>query len=61
MSAPCREEIRSSNEKSLLLLALIANKFRRREYIASVKLAEGEELGSNLLQVIQLTPASWGR
>jgi hypothetical protein len=30
MSAPCRLEVRSSNEKSLLLLGLIANKFARR-------------------------------
>ena len=32
MSAPCREEIRSANEKSLPLLGLIAHKLTRRTY-----------------------------
>jgi hypothetical protein len=45
------------NEKSLLLLGLIAREFARRTHSLG-KLAEGEELGSNLLHVGQRTPAS---
>jgi hypothetical protein len=46
----CRSGVRSSNEKSLLLLGLFARDFTG-EYAALGKLAEGEELGSNLLCV----------
>jgi hypothetical protein len=59
MSAPRREGVRSSNEKSLPLLGSIAHKLRG-EYAASAKVAEGEELGSNLLHVGQRTPVGSG-
>jgi hypothetical protein len=46
----CQSGGRSSNEKSPLLLGLFARKFIRR-ICALGKLAEGEQLGSNLLHV----------
>jgi len=52
MSRLCRLEVRSSNEKSLLPLCLIANKFAQRIH-GFGQLAEGEELESNLLHVAQ--------
>jgi hypothetical protein len=59
MGAPCGKGVRSSNEKSLPLLGLITHN-SRGEYAASAKVAEGEELGSNLLHVGQGTPANSG-
>ena len=47
----CRLEVRSPIQKSLLLLGSIAPN-GRREYTVSAKLAEGEELGSNLLRAV---------
>jgi hypothetical protein len=58
MSASCREGVQSSNEKPLPLLGLIATN-SRGEYAASVKVAEGEELGSNLLRVDQRSSKQW--
>jgi hypothetical protein len=55
-SAPCREVVQSSNEKVPPLLGILPTN-SRGEYAASVKLAEGEELGSNLLHVGQGSPA----
>jgi hypothetical protein len=52
MSAPRRERVRTSNEKSLPLLGLMPTN-SRGEYRAWVMVAEGEELGSNLLCVRQ--------
>jgi hypothetical protein len=49
VSRQCRSGVRSSNEKSLLILGLIGNEFARRIHGLG-KLAEGEELGSNLLR-----------
>ena len=43
-----RPGVRTSNEKPLLLLGLIAREFTG-EHTALGNLAEGEELGSNLL------------
>ena len=42
--------VRSSNEKLLPVLGFIAHN-SRGEHAPSVKVAEGEELGSNLLRV----------
>jgi len=53
MGGLCRLEVQSSNQKSLLILGLITNILAQR-IDASAKLAEGEELGSNLLHVVQL-------
>jgi hypothetical protein len=57
MRGPCRLGVRSPTEKSVLLLGLTA-KSPLGEYTGSARLAEGEELGSNLLHVAQRTPAS---
>jgi hypothetical protein len=51
MSALCREGVRSSNEKSLPLLGLIAHKVTRRICGFGQGGGEGEEPGSNLLLV----------
>ena len=56
MSRLCRLGVRSAHGKSLLLLGLISDRFAQRTH-ASAKLAEGEELGSNLLQVSLRSPA----
>jgi hypothetical protein len=55
MSAPCRKGVRSSNEKSLPLLSLIAHKLTRR-ICGFGQGGEGEELGSNLLPVPGRSP-----
>jgi hypothetical protein len=45
-----RLEVRNSNQKSLQILGSITNILAQRK-AAAAKLAEGEELGSNLLRV----------
>ena len=57
MSRLCRLGVQSAHEKSLLLLGLISDKFAQRMH-ASAKLAEGEELASNLLQACLRSSAS---
>jgi hypothetical protein len=54
MSRLCRLEVRSSNQKWLQILGLLPTT-SYREQPAAAKLAEGEELGSNLLHVGQRT------
>ena len=56
MSRLCQFEVRRSNEKSLLLPGLFANKLAQ----TLAKLAEGEELGSNLLHAIQSSRGGLG-
>jgi hypothetical protein len=46
----CRLEVRSTNQKRLLYWAF-CHQLRRENRRAATKLAEGEELGSNLLHV----------
>jgi len=54
MSRLCRLGVRKPTGKSVLLLGLTAIS-PLGEYTASAKLAEGEELGSNLLHVYHRT------
>ena len=55
----CRLEVRSSNQKSLLNWGKLPTP-SRGEAMAATKLAEGEELGSNLLHVAQSIPGDPG-